>query len=163
MEKSLLPHSGYFTKRKRTSQTAHPLIRRWVGMCSHTRTLRKEVAERSGIDDAVIYNWEAGRKSPKLNDFEVLVVTIGHRLTILIGQDEQELPKPDGVAHPMILWLRRRRLTLGLSQRALADGISRNYSTVSGWEAGNHMPKLCDFDAAVKFMGAWIAIREEIV
>lgn len=154
-------HSGHFTKRKRTAKKAHPLIQKWVRVCETEQMLRQEIADRSGIDVAQIYAYEAAINIPKINDFEVLCITVGRKLVVSVGGVVQTLPEPDGKRHPLVIWLRQRRLACGLRQQDLAKWCGRHYTTINGWEGGRHMPRLDHFYRACVALGDSLELRED--
>lgn len=48
----------------------------------------------------------------------------------------------DRPIHPVVLRLRRRRESMGISQRAMAKRIGTTQSAISEMECGHHMPNL---------------------
>ena len=87
---------------------------------------QKQVGQLIGVDEATIYNWEAGdyepetRYLPKIYDF--------------LGYCPIRYPKTFG--EKLRVW----RESLGLTQEQLAQGMGVDETTIREWEIGQHSP-----------------------
>ena len=89
--------------------------------------LQKELAERIGVSESTICNWEKGYTA---SDVHLLP-----RIWKVVGEPAQP---PVGTLREALIDYRRR---LGLSQRGLAASIGVDPSTVASWERGEHEPQ----------------------
>jgi transcriptional regulator with XRE-family HTH domain len=88
--------------------------------------LQREVAEKIGVDESTIYNWERQRTVPEIRFIA--------RIIEFLGYDPIKEPESFGEK------LKIRRLKLGLSQRKLATIFGIDPGTLGSWEGGRHKP-----------------------
>jgi len=88
--------------------------------------LQREVAERLGVNEATVTNWELNRTSPALWFLPAIVRCLGY------------VPwSADGSIGQRLLSYRRER---GLSQSALARLLGIDPGTLGRWERGLRVP-----------------------
>jgi transcriptional regulator with XRE-family HTH domain len=89
--------------------------------------LQREVAERLGVDQTTVTNWELNRTVPALRFLPGIIRLIGY-VPVASG------PSPADR-------LRHSRRSLGLSQKRLAGLLGVDESTVARWERGSRHPR----------------------
>ena len=89
--------------------------------------LQRDVAEILVVDKMSVCNWEVNRTSPALRFVPRIVEFLGY-----VPDDSQ----PESLGQ-QIVSVRRR---LGLNQRALAEKLDVDPSTLGRWERGNGKP-----------------------
>ena len=131
-----LPFCNLRLKSPKPIDSAYPTELRSIG--DHLRKrrldlglLQKEVALQIGVDEATIFNWEAGAASPGLRALPEVIRFLGY--------DPRQGPEAGDLGR-LIRHLRQRQ---GLSMDALAEMLSVDPSTVRGWEQRGHR-HLCD-------------------
>ncbi len=90
------------------------------------RLRQADVAERIGVDETSIVNWESGRTEPAIKYIPAIVQFLGCN----------PLPVGTGWAARLV----RARTTLGLSQREAARKIKVDPSTLARWERDECRP-----------------------
>jgi transcriptional regulator with XRE-family HTH domain len=88
--------------------------------------LQREVAEKIGVDESTIYNWERQRTQPEIRFIASIIEFLGY----------DPLPQPEAFPER----LKTYRVKMGLSQRKLAAKLGIDPGTVGGWESGRHKP-----------------------
>jgi len=88
--------------------------------------LQREVAEKIGVDESTINNWERQRTHPEIRFIAPIIEFLGY----------DPLPRPESFPEK----LRTYRIRLGLSQRKLAIKLGIDPSTIARWEMGRHKP-----------------------
>jgi transcriptional regulator with XRE-family HTH domain len=88
--------------------------------------LQREVAERIGVDETSIYNWERQRTTPEIRFIAPIIEFLGY----------DPLPEPKSFPER----LKTYRIKMGLSQRKLATELGIDPSTIEGWEVSRHKP-----------------------
>lgn len=89
---------------------------------------QKEVAERPGVTESTIVNWELGHTRPNLQMLPKVIEFMGHD------------PRPEPEAGSVSQALVRYRLRRGISQRQLATSLRVDPSTLAKWERGIRVP-----------------------
>jgi transcriptional regulator with XRE-family HTH domain len=90
------------------------------------KLFQAQVADRIGVDETTITNWEGNTTSPAIRHFPAILGFLGFD------------PTPAAHSFPERLAAARKRL--GLSQLKLAEKLSVDPTTVRDWEAGGHRP-----------------------
>jgi len=85
-----------------------------------------QVADRFGVDEATITNWELHRTEPEVRYIPKIIEFIGYCPYI---------PTADPIAR-----LSAIRWALGLSQEKLAKLMGVDESSLCSWERGEHSP-----------------------
>jgi transcriptional regulator with XRE-family HTH domain len=126
-----LPFCHFEIRFPKPKPTAYPRTISTLG--DHVRTrrldlklLQKQVADRIGVDEATITNWERNASSPSIRYIPAILRFLGYD------------PQPPADSIPGRLAAARR--ALGLSQRKLAEKLGVDPATLQGWEAGRHQP-----------------------
>lgn len=88
--------------------------------------LQRHVAERLGVSEASVWQWETNRTSPQVRFIPAVIAFLG----------ENPYPKPATFAE----WIRGSRRVLGFSRRRLAAELGVDESTVKRWEDGRGRP-----------------------
>ena len=88
--------------------------------------LQKQVAEKVGVDETSVYNWENNRVEPAVRFIPRIIGFLGYCPYM------PELPVSE--------WLRLVRQSLGLSQEKLADALRIDEGTWKRWEIGQRQP-----------------------
>ena len=83
---------------------------------------QKEVAEKIGVDETTIYNWERNATNPPNRHIPRIIEFLGCN----------PLPNPNTLAEKLIM----ARKTLGLSQKAMAKWLGVDPTTLARWEKG---------------------------
>jgi transcriptional regulator with XRE-family HTH domain len=104
--------------------------------------LQKEVAEKIGVNEASVYNWEKNLKGPALRFIPKVIEFLGYVPAEF---------KPGTVAQRIVTY---RRL-LGLSQKELARRLRVDQSTLGRWEKGKGRPSSRVFEI-IKSFGSWL-------
>ncbi len=87
---------------------------------------QKQVAEKIGVDEATLYNWEKQRTAPKLPYIPKIIAFLGYN------------PFPPASSLPEKI--KNCRKVLGLTQERLAEMIGIDESTLAKCEAGKSQP-----------------------
>jgi len=82
--------------------------------------LQREVADRLGVSEASVWQWERNRTEPQVRYLPAIHNFLGYA----------PWQPPDGFA----AWLRQVRRAMGLSRRKLAARIGVDPTTVDRWE-----------------------------
>jgi transcriptional regulator with XRE-family HTH domain len=90
--------------------------------------LQREVALRIGVDEATVFNWEAGTAFPGLRALPGVIRFLGY--------DPRETPEANNLGR----LVRHSRQRHGLGMDALAEILGVDPSTVRGWERRGHRP-----------------------
>jgi site-specific DNA recombinase len=102
------------------------------------KLLQRDVAERIGVDESTIHNWELNHSQADFRFMPAIIEFLGYN------------PLPEGTT-----WaerLVRHRTTLGLSQKAAAGRIGVDPATLARWERGECEP-----------MGRYLAMAERFL
>jgi transcriptional regulator with XRE-family HTH domain len=86
--------------------------------------LQKQVAERIGVDETTIYNWERQRTLPEIRFIAPIIEFLGY----------DPFPEPETFPEK----LKACRLRMGLSQRKLAAKLGIDPKTLGDWERARH-------------------------
>ena len=89
--------------------------------------LQREVAEKLGVTDSTIWNWEANYSSPQLRIIPKVIAFLGY----------EPYSTASGSFGERLLACRR---SMGLSQKELADRMGIDPSTLGKWERGGRPP-----------------------
>jgi transcriptional regulator with XRE-family HTH domain len=84
--------------------------------------LQSDVAERIGVSEATIYNWERNANSPQVHDIPAIILFLGYN----------PLPAAKSLGKKL-LWARRK---LGLTQRTMAERLGIDPTTLARLERG---------------------------
>jgi transcriptional regulator with XRE-family HTH domain len=90
------------------------------------RLTQKQAAERLGVTECTVVNWEKGNTTPVIHALPSIIQFLGYD------------PLPPGTTLAEIL--RRYRKVHGLSQREFARKLGIDPGTVDDWESGRHHP-----------------------
>jgi site-specific DNA recombinase len=90
------------------------------------KMLQKQVAEQIGVDKTSIHNWETGVTGPGFEYMPAIIRFLGYN----------PLPEGQGWGERLV----RQRTTLGLSQKASAQCLGLDPSTLAKWERGEREP-----------------------
>ena len=90
------------------------------------KLFQKQVADRIGVDETTITNWEGNASVPATRYMPAILQFLGHD------------PLPPAISIPERLATARR--VLGLSQRKMAEKLGIDPATLQGWEVGQHKP-----------------------
>jgi DNA-binding XRE family transcriptional regulator len=88
--------------------------------------LQKQAAERIGVDETSVYNWESNRVEPAVRLIPRIHLFLGH------------CPYTPGL--PLSGKLKLLRQGLGLSQEGMAKAVGVDEGTWGRWEAGGRQP-----------------------
>jgi site-specific DNA recombinase len=91
------------------------------------KMLQKEVAERIGVDQCSIFNWEANASNPGVQYTPAIISFLGYN----------PLPQATNLGGQLV----RKRTTLGLTQKEAAERLGVDPSTLAKWERGNREPR----------------------
>jgi site-specific DNA recombinase len=91
------------------------------------KLLQKEVAQKVGVDEATIYNWENNRSSPELHYIPKVIEFLGY-----VPFDGQ----PKTLGERIVLY---RRLH-GITQEVLAHSLGVDPTTLARWERNESTP-----------------------
>lgn len=103
-----------------------------IGSCPAGRRpraglLQKEVAERIGVDETSVYNWESNRVQPAARLIPRIIQFLGYcPYTPVLSVAE---------------WLKPVRQTVGYSQGRIAEALGMDAGTWRLWEAGSKQPR----------------------
>ena len=90
------------------------------------KLLQKEVADKFGVHELTITNWERNATVPEVRYIPAIIQFLGYN------------PLPTASSLPERLASARK--ALGLSQRKMAGKLGVDPATLMGWEAGRHQP-----------------------
>jgi transcriptional regulator with XRE-family HTH domain len=90
------------------------------------KLLQQQVAEQIGVDKTSIHNWETGLTEPGFEYMPAIIRFVGYN----------PLPEGDGWGQRLV----RQRRTLGISQKASAQRLGLDPSTLARWERGEKEP-----------------------
>ena len=90
--------------------------------------LQRDVALQIGVDEATVFNWEAGTASPSLRALPGVIRFLDY--------DPRLAPEATDLGG----LVRHHRQGQGLSMDALAEVLGVDSSTVRGWERRGHRP-----------------------
>ena len=90
------------------------------------KMLQKQVAEQIGADKTSIHNWETAVTEPDFEYMPAIIRFLGYN----------PLPAGNGWGERLL----RQRTTLGLSQKASAERLGIDPSTLAKWERGEREP-----------------------
>jgi len=94
------------------------------------RLLQREVAEKIGVNEQTISNWERQRIKPEIRFIARIIEFLGY----------DPLPQPESFPEK----LKTYRLRMGLSQKKLAVKLGIDPSTITRWEISQYRPaNLC--------------------
>jgi transcriptional regulator with XRE-family HTH domain len=88
--------------------------------------LQREVAEKFGVAEATIWNWERQRTQPEIRFIAPIIKFLGY----------DPLPQPESFPEKLKVY----RLRLGMSQDKLAFKLGVDTTTISGWELCKYKP-----------------------
>jgi transcriptional regulator with XRE-family HTH domain len=88
--------------------------------------LQKQVADRIGVDETTITNWERNATAPAIRHIPAIIQFLGYD------------PAPPASTFPERIAAARK--AHGLSQRKMAEKMGVDPTTLRGWEAGRHQP-----------------------
>src|SRR5579859_826267 len=88
--------------------------------------LQKQAAQRIGVNESTIQNWEGQHRHPALHCMPAIIQFLGYN----------PLPEVNTFADK----LTRYRVSLGITQEALAKTIGIDKSTLARWERGDRTP-----------------------
>lgn len=101
--------------------------------------LQKEAAERLGLDECTLANWEKGRTYPAVRFLTRLIDYLGYR----------PFPDPKTIGER----LRSKREALGLSRKRLAAQLGIDDGTLQRYENGTWHPGSRSRDILERFLG----------
>src|SRR5260370_8614172 len=84
----------------------------------------RELAERVGVSEAVVYQWQGGHRAPRVD-------RLG-RLAEALGVSAEDLTRPE----PGPVSLQRLRVLAGLLQQQVADAAGMSRQKLASLEAG---------------------------
>jgi transcriptional regulator with XRE-family HTH domain len=90
------------------------------------KLLQKQLADKIGVDEATITNWERNATVPAIRYIPAIIRFLGYD------------PLPP--ANSLFERLAAARRALGLSQRKMAKKLGVDPATIQNWEAGRHRP-----------------------
>ncbi|MCW5982726.1 MAG: recombinase family protein [Bryobacteraceae bacterium] len=90
------------------------------------KVLQRDVAERLGVTESSIWNWEAGQSEPDLRYMAAVIEFLGYN----------PLPEGKTLAEKLV----RYRTSLGMSQKEAAQEIGVDPGTLAKWERGERHP-----------------------
>jgi|WetSurMetagenome_2_1015567.scaffolds.fasta_scaffold687262_1 transcriptional regulator with XRE-family HTH domain len=90
------------------------------------RLLQREVAEKIGVDEMTVNNWERQRTQPEIRFIARIIEFLGY----------DPIPEPESFPEK----LKTYRLKIGFSQRKLAAKLGIDPGTIGNWERGRHKP-----------------------
>ena len=135
----VLPRSHRLEMRKRPPEELNTLADHLLRRRLVLKLLQREVAERLGVSNATIVNWESGRTKPEHNYMPAIICFLGYN------------PLP-----PSKTWAGRlvgSRTALGLSQKRAAKQMGVDASTLARWEHGEREPLGSYLVRATGFVG----------
>ena len=88
--------------------------------------LQREAAEKIGVDETSIYNWEKQRTLPEIRFIAPIIKFLGY----------DPFPEPESFPER----LKTYRIRMGLSQKKLAEKLGIDPGTIMNWERGKHKP-----------------------
>jgi transcriptional regulator with XRE-family HTH domain len=88
---------------------------------------QKEVAERIGVHETSVFNWEANTAQPDLRCIPKVIEFLGYN----------PLPEAEGIGARLV----RQRTSLGLTQKEAARRLRVDPSTLARWERGERESK----------------------
>jgi transcriptional regulator with XRE-family HTH domain len=91
------------------------------------KLLQKEVAQKLGVDEASVHNWERGHTTPSLSFMPRIIKFLGY----------VPFEIPSGSLGEKI---RAYRRIIGLSRKALARELKIDPGTLARWERGKGRP-----------------------
>ena len=100
------------------------------------KLLQKHVADRVGVDEATITNWERNAILPAIRYVPAIIQFLGY----------DPLPPANSFSER----LATARRALGLSQRRMAERLGVDPGTLQGWEAGQHQPTKRSLEVIVR-------------
>lgn len=103
------------------------------------KMLQRDVAERIGVDETTVFNWEANTASPELRYMPAIIQFLGYN----------PLPEAKTLAERLV----RHRTTLGLSQKEAARETGVDQGTLARWERGEREPTGVFLGRAERFLG----------
>jgi transcriptional regulator with XRE-family HTH domain len=126
-----LPFCHFAIKAEKPKHSAHPNEINTLGDRLRAKRLdlgltQQQVAQRLGIDETTVHNWERNHKVP--------VVRLLPRMIQFLGYS----PYAPALSLPEQLKMCRR--SLGLSQRKLAKALGVDESSLRNWESGRRKP-----------------------
>jgi transcriptional regulator with XRE-family HTH domain len=126
-----LPFCGHRLLAPKPADPARPKEIRTLGDRLRTRRLdlgllQRGVAERLGVSEASVWQWENNRTGPQIRFLPAILAFLG----------ENPYPEPSTFAE----WVRARRRALGFSRRRLAAELGVDESSVFRWESGQGSP-----------------------
>jgi transcriptional regulator with XRE-family HTH domain len=111
-----------------------PTILRRLTIGDHIRRRRlslrlqqTDVAERIGVHETSVFNWEANTSSPGIQFMPAVITFLGYN----------PLPAAEGLGGR----LARQRTSLGMTQKAAAKCLGVDPSTLARWERGEREPQ----------------------
>ncbi|MFQ6047248.1 MAG: helix-turn-helix domain-containing protein [Gemmatimonadales bacterium] len=129
-----LPFCGVHLRGQRPLPAAYPRELHTLG--DHLRKrrldlglLQKQVAQRLGVNDNTVTNWELGRSEPGLRFIPRILELLGYTP---FDNQRDSLPIPER--------LKVYRRIHGLSQGAVAARLGIDPSTLARWESGRSRP-----------------------
>lgn len=66
----------------RVHPTAHPLVATLAAICGEQRVSIVKLARQTGLDDARIWRWYAGREDPRIDQLDCCFDQLGYRLSL---------------------------------------------------------------------------------
>jgi transcriptional regulator with XRE-family HTH domain len=88
--------------------------------------LQAEVALQIGVDEPSVYNWERNRIFPQVHQIPKIIEFLGYN----------PMPTPKTLTEKLIA----ARENLGLTQKAMAERLGVDPTTLARWEKGKRNP-----------------------
>jgi transcriptional regulator with XRE-family HTH domain len=129
----------------RPKSSAYPPELKTIGDHIRKRRLdlglfQKDVAKIVGVDETTVFNWEHADMIPRLTAIPKIIEFLGYN-PLITGETFGER-------------LRLQRVTLGLTQKEVAQKMGIDPSTLASWERGEHRPILRLLDSVKAFVNA---------
>jgi site-specific DNA recombinase len=104
------------------------------------KLLQKDVAERLGVCQPSVYNWESNRSQPDIRYMPAVIQFLGYN----------PLPSVEGFGAQLV----QRRTALGLSQKEAAQRLGVDPGTLARWERGERKPEGRFLESVKQFVDA---------
>jgi DNA-binding transcriptional regulator YiaG len=99
---------------------------------------QSEVAERIGVTESCVWNWESNAAAPKIHYMEAVIEFLGYN------------PLPEATTLPEMLV--RHRTTLGMTQKEAAAEIGVDQGTLARWERREREPTGAHLADVLRFL-----------